>query len=376
LKKQQWVAAAIFVVVVVWMAVPRDRSSTAEEPEAPAREVAAVAENANAPEDPNVVAVRARRVSPETYVERIRVRGRTEAIRLVQVRAEQAGRIVSDPVPRGARVEAGDVLCEIAVDDRDAALKEAIARREQAQMEYEAALNLQSRSLQSEVTVSQLKAAVEAAEAAVTRAELALEKTRMVAPFAGLVETRTVEVGDLLNIGDVCASVLDDEPMLLVGLVPEQQVERVEVGARVIGELLGGRRLTGRVTFLASSADPVSRSYRMEVTVDPSNERVRSGITTEMLVNAEETEAWRIPASALSLDDAGEIGVKLIDSNNRVYFRNVTIVGDETDQIDPAIWVIGLEGDVTLITVGQEIVFDGQTVRANFNWAEQSAASR
>ncbi|MEX2469497.1 MAG: efflux RND transporter periplasmic adaptor subunit [Pseudohongiellaceae bacterium] len=376
MKKQQWVAAAILVVVVAWMAIPRDRSSTAEEPETPTPEVVAVAEGANPPEDPNVVSVRARQVSPQTYVERVRVRGRTQAFRLVEVRAEQAGRIVSDPVPRGTRVQAGDVLCEIAVDDRDAALAEASARREQAVMEYEASLNLQSRALQSQVAVSQLKAAVEVAETAVIRAQLALEKTRMVAPFAGVVETRTVEVGDLLNIGDVCASVLDDDPMLLVGLVPEQQVDRVDVGARVMGELLGGQRLSGRVTFLASAADPVSRSYRMEVTVDPSDAPIRAGITTEMLVATEEMQAWRIPASALSLDDAGEIGVKLIDANDQVYFRNVEIVGDETGQIDPSIWVTGLQGDVTLITVGQEIVFAGQTVRSDFSFAERSAAGR
>lgn len=374
MKKQQWVAAAILVVVVVWMTIPRDRSSMAEEPET--REVAAIAEGASAPEDPNVISVRARQVSPRAYVERVRVRGRTQAYRLVEVRAEQAGRIVSDPVLRGSRVQAGDVLCEIAIDDRDAALAEASARREQAVMEYEAAMNLQSRALQSEVVVSQLKAAVKVAETAVIRAELALENTRMVAPFAGLVETRTVEVGDLLNIGDVCASVLDDDPMMLVGLVPEQQVDRIDLGARVMGELLGGQRLNGRVTFLASAADPLSRSYRMEVTVDPSNETIRAGITTEMLVATEEMQAWRIPASALSLDDAGEIGVKLIDEDNRVYFSNVEIVGDETGQIDPSIWVTGLDGTVTLITVGQEIVFSGQTVRSDFNWAEQAAAAR
>jgi len=243
-------------------------------------------------------------------------------------------------------------------------------------MEYEASVDLQRRDLQSEIAVSQLKAAVESAQTAVTRAELALANTRMLAPYDGVVETRTVEVGDLLNVGDVCASVLDNEPMLLIGLVPEQQVDRVEVGARVQGELLGGQRISGTVTFLASSADPISRSYRMEVTVDPGKTQIRSGITTEMQVDSDELQAHRIPPSALSLDDAGEIGVKLIDSNNEVYFQNVSIIGDETNQIDPGIWVTGLNGSVTLITLGQEIVFPGQRVDANFEWAEQRTAQR
>jgi multidrug efflux system membrane fusion protein len=338
--------------------------------------VVATAENASASENPDAVMVRARQVQPEAYIERIRVRGRTQAQRHVQVRAEQAGRIISDPVPRGTRVEAGDLLCEIAVDGRDKALEEAIARQEEAELEYRAARDLQNRNLQSEVQVAQLRSAVEGAETAVARAELALANTRMVAPFAGKVEQRTVEIGDLLNVGDMCASILDDDPMLLVGLVPEQNVDRVDVGARVNAQLLSGRQLTGEVTFLASAADEVSRSYRVEVTVDQTDEPIREGITTEMQVNAAEITAHRIPASALTLDDAGEIGVKLIADDNEVYFSNVEIVGDETDQMNPSVWVTGLQGTVTLITVGQEIVFPGQVVEADFSWANNGSRSR
>lgn len=376
MKKQQIVAAVILTVVVAWMAIPRGTESTAEVPEDSAPTVVATAENASASENPDAVMVRARQVQPEAYIERIRVRGRTQAQRHVQVRAEQAGRIISDPVPRGTRVEAGDLLCEIAVDGRDKALEEAIARQEEAELEYRAARDLLNRNLQSEVQVAQLRSAVEGAETAVARAELALANTRMLAPFAGKVEQRTVEIGDLLNVGDMCASILDDDPMLLVGLVPEQNVDRVDVGARVNAQLLSGRQLTGEVTFLASAADEVSRSYRVEVTVDQTDEPIREGITTEMQVNAAEITAHRIPASALTLDDAGEIGVKLIADDNEVYFSNVEIVGDETDQMNPSVWVTGLQGTVTLITVGQEIVFPGQVVEADFSWANNGSRSR
>ena len=60
------------------------------------------------------------------------------------------------------------------------------------------------------------------------------------------------------------APVLDDSPMLLVGLIPEQEVNRIKTGAEVTGHLLGGQQVLGTVTFLAASADPVSRSYRIE----------------------------------------------------------------------------------------------------------------
>ena len=75
--------------------------------------------------------------------------------------------------------------------------------------------------------------------------------------------------------------------------------------------------------------------------------------------------AHRIPSSALTLDDNGNIGVKIVERGDTVAFYNVSIVGDDTNQLNPGIWVTGLQGDITLVTVGQEIVFPGQTVAAN-----------
>jgi len=364
-KKQQIVAVLLLLALCAWLFIPRPAESVDEDElagGAAVTPIVALAEDAPAGDATDVAFVRANRISPQVYTSTVRVRGRTEAYRLVEVRAEQAGRIVSNPIARGARVNEGDVLCEIAVDTRQADLEEAIARREQADFEYEAALDLQRRDLQSDVAVAQYRAALESARAAVARAELALEKIRIVAPFDGIVETRTVEIGDLLNVGTVCASVLDDDPMLLVGLVPEQDVGRIEIGAEVSAELISGEIITGQVIYLARSADPSARSYRIEVEVDPGQLAVRSGITTEMQVNASRISAHLIPPSALTLDDAGLLGVKTIDRRNIVEFRNVEIVGDNTSLLNPGVWVTGLEGEVNLITVGQEIVFPGQTV--------------
>ena len=86
------------------------------------------------------------------------------------------------------------------------------------------------------------------------------------------------------------------------------------------------------------------------------------------MVDGEEISAYRIPSSSLTLDDQGIVGVKVLNSSSVVQFKNVEIVGDETNQIDPSIWVTGLTGKTTLVTVGQEIVFPGQIVEPNFDW--------
>ena len=372
-KNQQVVAAVILLAVAAWMFIPHSAETLKQENNAPVRVVVAIEEGQPISENPDVLTVRAATIRPQIYVKQIRVRGRTQAFRHVQVRMEQAGRIVSDPIARGARVKQGDLLCEIAVDNRDSDLLQARSRREQATFEYDAALDLQGRGLQSEVVVAQLKAALASSSAAVSRAELALKNIRLLAPFDGIVETRNVEIGDLLNIGDVCASVLDDKPMLLVGLVPEQDVSSVSVGARVSAKLLNSNMIAGVVTYLARAADAVSRSYRIEVEVDGKYTDIRAGTTVELMVDAMEISAHLIPSSALTLDDEGAIGVKLIGAGNRILHRNIEIVGDSGNQLDPGIWVTGLSGTINLVTLGQEIVFPGQVVEGNFDWAESPA---
>ena len=193
MKKQQLVAIALLVLVAAWMFIPRGDKQVPEEAQ-PSIVIRAVDQNSNAGESIDTPLVRTLTVNQSDYTQQIRIRGRTQAFRHVMVRAEETGRLISEPVARGARVEAGDLLCELAVDARDSNFNEAQSRLEQARFEYKASLDLQERGLQSDVIVAQQKAAVAAAEAAVSRAELSLERTQIKAPFAGVVETRTVEL--------------------------------------------------------------------------------------------------------------------------------------------------------------------------------------
>ena len=73
----------------------------------------------------------------------------------------------------------------------------------------------------------------------------------------------------------------------------------------------------------------------------------------------DEKKAHRISPSVLSLNDVGQIGVKIVNAQNRVQFVPVTILSDTSDYM----WILGLPDNVRLITVGQDFVSHGQTVR-------------
>ncbi|MEX0737724.1 MAG: efflux RND transporter periplasmic adaptor subunit [Pseudohongiella sp.] len=373
MKKQYLVAIGLVIVIAAWMLIPRgdadrdDRYASADID----RTVTAVADDGSS----NVSSaadftVRAMRSRVDTFTQSVSVRGRTQAFRLVDIRAETSGRVVATPAARGARVQQGDVLCELAIDTRETDLQEALSRQEQSRLEYEGGLDLQQRELISRSALAQLKTTYDAAIAAVSRAELALERTKIRAPFTGIVETRAVEVGDYMDMGGQCASLFDDNPMLLVGQVPEQDVNKLDIGTRVTGIMVTGDRVNGELTYLARAADDITRSYRIEVQLEPQQIPIRQGISTEILLDAAQIRAHLVPPSSVTLDDAGLLGVKTLNSDNEVEFRRVQIVGESTRIDQPGFWVTGLPEEVVLITVGQELVFEGQIVNANFDWSQ------
>lgn len=371
MKKQYLVAIGLFIFLTIWMFIPRERGALPDPYATEPLDTTVTAIPANATADQSAAgnfSVRVVRSTAATYTESVAVRGVTQAFRLVNVRAEAAGRVIATPVARGARVNRGDVLCEIAVENREADLQEARSRQEQTRLEYEGSLSLRDRNLISEVQVAQLKATYDSATAAVGRAELALQRTKVRAPFAGIMEARTIEVGDYLDMGGQCATLLDDQPMLLVGQVPEQNVGKIVLGATVAGQMVTGEQVTGRLTYIARAADPVSRSYRIEVQLDPTGESIRQGISTDIRIAATDIEAHLIPPSAITLDDKGIVGVKTVNSSNTVEFYPVTVVGESTALNSPGFWVTGLPQSVVLITLGQEMVFPGQTVSTSSGW--------
>ncbi|MEO0683274.1 MAG: efflux RND transporter periplasmic adaptor subunit, partial [Pseudomonadota bacterium] len=133
------------------------------------------------------------------------LRGRTEAHREVDLRAETAGLVVSQPRRAGARVTEGDLLCRLDPGERQAKLAEARAKLAEAQAENDAAEALVERGITSANTAISRRAALQAAQMGVRSAELDLKRLEIRAPFSGVLETDAAEIGSLLRVGDSCA---------------------------------------------------------------------------------------------------------------------------------------------------------------------------
>lgn len=94
----------------------------------PTAEAPAEAQSSSPEDDPRKVSVVAMRSQAREIDSAVVLRGRTEAARAVDVKSETSGLVVSDPLRKGARVEQGDLLCELDPGTREVALAEAEAR--------------------------------------------------------------------------------------------------------------------------------------------------------------------------------------------------------------------------------------------------------
>lgn len=312
----------------------------------------------NAGETEPLFTVRARDIEAENFTQTVVVRGRTEALRSVDLKSEIDGRVVGTPVEKGARIEKGALVCKLATNEREANLAQARALAAQRKLEYEAAEKLSEKEFRSPLALAQAKAQYEAALAQLRQMEVALENTELRAPFEAWVEDRPTEVGDFLTKGAICARLVDEDPYLVVGEVSEQEVAALEKGGAAQVDFASGAEKTGAIRYISATAQERTRTFRIEVEVPNPDRRLREGMTAEIRVPVRTQKAHFLPPAVLVLDSDGRIGVRTVDESERVAFHPVEILSDGFE----GIWVAGLPARVRLITVGQEFVTTGQRV--------------
>ena len=358
MRRSHLIALLIAVATVVWLATGYFGGADAVADHPTIEE--ANAQNGREAEDGEPTAVRTRVIRAESLPERVKIRGHTENKRTVEVRAETVGRVVERPVERGSLVDTGDLLCRLDPADRQARVKQAEAAVNQARIEHEGSLRLKDGGFQSETAIAQAKSRLAAAEAQLEAATLDLRRTSIRAPFEGVVEQTLVEVGDYAQLATPCARIVDLDPMLLVGQVSEREVTRLSIGETATGLLTSGEIVSGPISFIGHQADAATRTYRVEVTVANPDHHVLSGTTADIEIVVGEVDAHQISPAVLVLDDEGLLGVRLVDTDGRARFHRVVIVADGSD----GVWVTGLPRVATLITVGHQLVVEGQRVTA------------
>lgn len=339
---------AMWVVSGVWS----NSTVEAEEP--------TVVKSADTEESIYIRAVRSQAEKRTLFLE---VRGQTAANRTVQVKAEVAGKVVELAGEKGRFVNKGELLCRIAEDARRAEYRQVLAEYESSKLEYDGFADLNKRGLQSEIVLAKARSALEQSKTRTEDARLALEKTNIVAPFNAVVTDQQVEVGDYLSPGAVCVSLMEVDPMLVSGQIAEKSIGLVSLESQVKIQLITGDSYVGAVSYLGHAPDENTRTYPVEVTIKNKGLVIRTGLTAQMQIPVGTESVHLISPASLVLDDAGSVGVRVVDAAKRARFMPVEVA----DEDPSGIWVKGLPLEVDLITVGHEEVSEGQLVTVDYS---------
>lgn len=319
-------------------------------------------------------ALPAQSVRTETYAVQafpleVPLRGRTKAKSSITITPETSGVVTAVNVSKGQKVAVGDVLCTLDQGDRAAAVAQAEAGLAQAQVQFDTNAELRKKGLAAANTANQFEVALKAAQVAFDNAKTELGRTSVVTKVAGVVQDPLASVGNMLTPGQACATVVELDPMLFIGTVPEARIALAKTGLDAKIETVTGQTVQGKVSYIASIADDATRSFPVEIEIPNADGKVLSGITATATVSLGTMPAHQLPQSVLTLDDDGALGVRAV-KDNVVEFYPVTIISDTRQ----GVWVTGLPPSVDVITLGQEFVTAGQTVNAT-NVTKKDTAS-
>jgi multidrug efflux system membrane fusion protein len=277
---------------------------------------------------------------------------------VVEVRAETTGRVIEIPIEQGTLVHKGDLIAVLDGADRAARLAEAKALLQQRKAESEAAKRLAEKGFAPKLNLAELAANEALAQAQVTTMDVEISHLSIRAPIEGVLDQRDAEVGHYLQVADPVATIIDLDPIVLVGYATERDVGQLEIGGPARARLLDGREVVGALRFVAARAETQTRTFRVEVEVPNADYAIRDGLSAELVIPVDDVPAHRISPAVLTLGPNGEVGVKLVEEGDIVRFKPVDILREDTD----GLWVSGLPDTVRLIVVGQDFVIDGQLV--------------
>jgi membrane fusion protein, multidrug efflux system len=161
-------------------------------------------------------------------------------------------------------------------------------------------------------------------------------------------------------MGKDIAQIVSVDPMLAVVEVAERNLAGVHLGDEAEIRLVTGKKAKGKVRFISKTASANTRTYRVDVEIPNADGAIPDGITAEVAIPLAPVASTRVPRSALTFSSAGDLGVRVVNAEDKVAFAPVSVVEDQQEFM----WVGGIADRARVIVQGQDFVREGQQVEA------------
>ncbi len=241
-------------------------------------------------------------VQPKRLVDKIRLPAEVKPYEELWIKTEAKGQVVELSAREGADVRKGQLLLKL--DDRDyrSRLEGIEAGHKLAGLELNRTRILAKKNFAAESKLNEDEARYSELDAQMREAALALDRTRISAPVAGRINEITAKLGDVLDVNQPVAELLQIDRVKVTVGVPESDVAAVFAldEARLVIEALDNRSVVGKKVFLASKPKSLARLYDLELVVENPDGRILPGMFADVeLVKKIHEDALAVPLYAV-----------------------------------------------------------------------------
>lgn len=309
-------------------------------------------------------------LKPERLEDKISLPAEIEPLEDLWVKAEVRGQVVSIPAKEGLLVKKGQLL--VRLDDRD--YRSRLARIEAnyrlARQDSERMAVLVKENIAAESKLEEIEARLEDLSAQRSEAQLALDRTSITAPISGRLNEIKAKKGDLLDVNQKVAQILQFKKVKVMVGVPESDVAAVfDLNeAEVMIEALGNRKVKGRKIFLSRQPRTLARLYDLELIVPNPDGRILPGMFAQVeLIKKVFDQALAVPLYAVITQ--GDERFVYVEKDGQAEKRSIklgVLVG----------WQVHVEAGLNpgerVIVVGHRFLDAGQAVKVIKNVSHPS----
>lgn len=340
------------------------------------------------------VPVRVESVERRDLVHRSTLTGRLRANAVVEIQPKAAGRIVAFHKWEGDSVQAGDLLVELDTTElklelrrAQAAVAQALARRDEVRRKLVRAEELHDRNVLSKANLETARAEAQIAEAdlrnALASRDLArqrVEDALIRAPIDGVLQDRAHSVGDYAvpSLGGSgmpgsrdggrgpIFTLIQTDPLLLEVNVSEQDApdaRDTNEDFAVNVDAFPGEEFTGTVDYVAPSLDPVAFTQLIRLRVPNRGGQLKPGMFARIEVNRYVADGGLVISADALVDLGDKLGVYVVDEQHVAHLVSVQTHFISGNEVALA---AGLEEGDQVITEGKSSVREGTEVRLIF----------
>jgi len=309
---------------------------------------------------PRGMPVEAAQVQIGTVTQEVNTVGTLQANESVVLRSEIAGRVISIHFSEGQAATKGDSVISIDPAEYEAQLAQITAQVELNQMNFDRAQQLHQEKLISQQAYDEIQARLKESRANLALAQVRLSKTKVQAPFNGILGLRLVSPGDYVQPGQAIVNLEDLDTLKVDFHIPEIYLGQVKTGqmVKLRMDAFPDKVFTGRVYAIDPRLDEATRTILLRARIPNRGGELRPGMFARVnLVLGQRTTALLISEQAIVPMGEDKFVFRILEG--KAVLTQVKI----GQRLDGKVEILeGLHAQDTVVTGGQTKIFDGAPV--------------